>query len=245
MNKTFSRAGLALSLSAFTALSGCAVGAIVPLLSMGQGALMVGSQVKERGVTVKFDEASVSTAKTNRVGQGVAKLAVMSHTTNPIPQSAGVAVYLTEALLQQTGTISVVSPTQVARQLTALNINANFNGKTKLDVLDDFQIICKAKGADLYVQPIYEQSYGQGSVDGVQAMLSLGFMTTRKDKLSVRLFNCQTNTLTDITGIVEVEMGSKTPAAAEIDKIVANAMGKLVGQLLGTVPAESVANQAK
>jgi hypothetical protein len=243
MNKTFSRAGLALSLSVLTTLTGCAAVAFLP--SIVGGSYMVASQYKERGVTVKFDDANVQTANANNLALGVKKLAVVSHTANPMTQGAGVAVYLTEALLQQSGMVSLVSPAQIAKQLTALNINANFKEKTKLDALDDFQTLCKAKGADLFVQPIYEQGMGQGSVDGMQAMLSLGFMTTRKDKLAVRLFNCQNNSLTEVSGVAEVEMGSKTPAMTEIDKIVANAMGKLVGQLLGIVPAESVANQAK
>jgi hypothetical protein len=236
MSKTFSRAGLALSLATVTALSGCAAVAFLP--SVLSGSFMVASQYKERGVTVKFDEASVQTANANNLGLGVKKLAVVSHTANPMTQGAGVAVHLTEALLQQSGMVSLVSPAQVAKQLTALNINANFKEKTKLDALDDFQALCKAKGADLFVQPIYEQSMGQGSIDGMQAMLSFGFMTTRKDKLAVRLFNCQSNALTEVTGIVEVEVGSKTPEIAEVDRIVAKAIGKLIGQVTGLTPVE-------
>jgi hypothetical protein len=243
MKKIFSRAVSALSLSVLATLSGCAAVAFLP--SIVGGSYMVASQYKERGVTVKFDDANVQTANANNLGLGVKKLAVVSHTANPMTQGAGVAVYLTEALFQQSGMVSLVSPAQVAKQLTALSINANFKEKIKLDALDDFQALCKAKGADLFVQPIYEQSMGQGSVDGMQAILSLGFMTTRKDKLAVRLFNCQNNSLTEVTGIAEVEMGSKTPAMAEIDKIVANAMGKLVGQLLGIAPVVTATDKAK
>jgi hypothetical protein len=243
MKNSLSRAGLALSLTAILCLAGCAAVAYLP--TVASGTLQVASIAKERGVTVKFDEANVKTAESNKVGQGVKKLAVVSFAANPIAQGAGVAVQLTEALMQQTGMVSVVSPAQVTKQLTALNISTNFKEKTKLDALNDFQALCKAKGVDLFVQPIYEQSVGQGSIDSMQAVLTLGYMTVRKDKLSVRFFNCQSKSLTEVAGIAEVEIGSKTPEIAVIDQIVAKAMGELVGQVLGLAPTESYVEKVK
>jgi hypothetical protein len=241
MKKSLSHAGLALFLTAVLCLTGCAAVAFLP--SVASGALQAASVAKDRGVAVKFDEANVKTAVTNGVGQRVKKLAVVSYTTNSMTQGAGVAVHLTEVLLQQTGMVTVVSPTQVAKQLTTLNISTNFKEKTKLDALNDFQALCIAKGADLFVQPIYEQSAGQGSIDSMQAVLTFGYMTVRKDKLSVRLFNCQSNSLTEVAGTAEVEIGSKTPEIAVIDQIVAKAMSELVGQVLGLVPVESAADK--
>lgn len=243
MNKTLPRISLAISLVAVLCLSGCAAVAFLP--NVAAGAFQVASVAKDRGVTVKFDEGNVKTAEANSVRQGVKKLAVVSYTANPMTQGAGVAVHLTEVLMQEANMVSIVSPAQVAKQLTALSIDANFKEKTKIDALDDFQALCKAQGADLFVQPIYEQSSGQGSIDSMQAILTLGFNTVRKDKLSVRLFNCQNKSLTEVAGIAEVEIGSKTPEIAVIDQIVAKAIGKQVGQLLGIVPADSVSDKTK
>jgi len=126
-----------------------------------------------------------------------------------------------------------VTPAQVTRFLSEAGRGTTLSGKTKADVSDDLLTLCKSKRADAFVVPSYQPSMGSGSIDGMQAMLSFGLNTKRKDKMTLGIFTCDGKVLSEMTATVEVEIGPKTPDPSEIDKIVGAAISKQVMALLG------------
>lgn len=218
-------------------LAGCAA----PLL-MAAPTLFAGAQVahmtalvtKERGVTVTFDEKSVETVTAQKGNTPVRTLGVVSTSPHVIGGGGGVAVAVAVAEeLSTQKSFAVVTPAQVTRYLSEAGRGANMSGKTKADVSDDLLALCGSKRADAFVIPNYQPSMGPGSIDGMQAMLSFGMNTKRKDKMTLGIFTCDGKALREMTGTVEVDIGAKTPDPSEIDKVVGLAMSKQVTSLFG------------
>lgn len=225
--------GWVLGVGASALLAGCAA----PLLmapSLLMGAHTAALVTKERGVAVTFDEKSVEAVTAQKGNTPVRTVGVVSTSPHVIGGGGGVAVAVAEELSAQKF-FAVVTPAQVTRFLSDGGRGANFSGKTKADVSDDLRALCGSKRADAFVIPTYQPSMGPGSIDGMQAMLSFGMNTKRKDKMTLGVFTCEGKVLRELTGTVEVDIGAKTPDPSEIDKVVGLAMSKQVTSLFGSV----------
>jgi len=212
-------------------LSGCAAPLLMaPTLLMG--AHTAALVTKERGVTVSFDEKTVEAVTAQKGAAPVRSVGIVSTALHVIGGGVGVAIAVAEELSSQKS-FAVVTPAQVTRYLSEAGRGANFSAKTKADVSDDLIVLCSSKRADVFVVPSYQPSMGPGSIDGMQAMLSLGLNTKRKDKMTLSIFTCEGKVLREMTGTVEVDIGAKTPDPSEIDKVVGLAMSKQVTSLFG------------
>ncbi len=215
-------------------LVGCAGPLLMAVPTLMTGAHMTAMVTKERGVTVSFDEKTVEAVTAQKGAAPVRSVGVVSTAPHVIGGGGGVAVAMAEELSAQKP-FTVVTPAQVTRYLSEAGRGANFSGKTKVDVSDDLLALCSSRRADAFVIPNYQPSMGPGSIDGMQAMLSFGLNTKRKDKMTLGIFTCEGKVLREMTGTVEVDIGAKTPDPSEIDKVVGLAMSKQVTTLFGRV----------
>lgn len=215
-------------------LAGCAAPLLMAVPTLMTGAHMTAMVTKERGVTVSFDEKTVEAVTARKGAAPVRSVGIVSTAPHVIGGGGGVAIAVAEELSVQKS-FAVVTPAQVTRYLSEAGRGANFSGKTKTDVSDDLIALCSSRRADAFVIPNYQPSMGPGSIDGMQAMLSFGLNTKRKDKMTLGIFTCEGKVLREMTGTVEVDIGAKTPDPSEIDKVVGLAMSKQVTTLFGSV----------
>jgi len=224
--------GWLMCLSGLALLVGCAAPLLMAVPTLMTGAHITAMVTKERGVTVTFDEKSVEAVAAQKGTAPVRSLGIVSTAPHVIGGGGGVAIAVAEEL-SANRTLAVVTPAQVTRFLSEAGRGTAFSGKTKADVSDDLLTLCKSKRADAFVIPSYQPSMGPGSIDGMQAMLSFGLNTKRKDKMTLGIFTCDGKVLREMTATVEVEIGPKTPDPSEIDKIVGTAISKQVIALFG------------
>ena len=236
MNKTLSRAGLALSLVTALFLSGCAA-ALIPSLFP---AVMIGAQVAgsytSGGVSVKFADKEIDAAKNQNFGAGATKVAVW-----PAPAlTAKMAVRQVDTLRSYKSPVAVVSPSELAKALRLYKIEESLEAKTETDLASDFSTLCANGVADVFVASVFDISMRSDKRSNISTLLSLGVLARKNDGIAkTTLYHCQTAKLITLSGEIELESGMNAPEQGEIAVNVGEVIAKVVGGILKIAPLDT------
>lgn len=238
MNRTLSRAGLALSLATLLCLSGCGVELLMMAPALLSGAQLA-SAMSSGGVQVKFDEKAIEAAKFDKFGAGAKSIAIWPTAGSKIP------VRQTEIMASFKSGVKVISPNELSKSLRLYQVDEAISAKTETDLTSDFAVLCSKGVADVFVASTFDTNKRKNKQSAITHLLSMGTMAQKNNGLvTTTLYDCKTKKLITLSGDTEIESGMNSPERSEIEVHVGEVIGKVVGGILGIAPAEPAGNES-
>jgi hypothetical protein len=214
-------------------LSGCAAPLIMAVPMLLQGAQLV-SLFTSGGVTVNYDPKQIEQASLEGFGKDARKIAVWPQLNSRIP------VKTAEYLQTYKNRVNIVSPSEMTRTLRQQGIDEFLDNKTRGDLEQDFERLCTAKVADVFIATTYDTRGGKNRQSTMATVATLGIIANKSHSTATStIYDCGQKKVLALTGEVAVETGMKAPDLSETQEAIGELVAKASAMVLGLTPIDS------
>lgn len=222
-----------LAVTAPLLLAGCAAPLIMAAPMLLQGAQLA-SVFSSGGVTVNYDPKQIEQASLEGFGKDARKVAVWPQLNSRIP------VKTAEYLQTYKNRVSVVSPSEMTRTLRQQGIDEFIENKTRADLEQDFERLCVAKVADVFIATTYDTRGGKNRQSMMTSIATLGIVANKSHSTATSsIYDCAQKKILVLSGEVAVETGMKAPDLSETQEAVGELVAKSSAMVLGLIPLDS------
>ena len=222
-----------LSVAASLLLAGCAAPLIMVAPALLSGAQIAGS-FSSGGVSVAYDEKQIEVAAQEGFGKDARKVAVWPQLNSRIP------VKTAEYLQTYKSKVSVVSPSEMTRALRQQGLDESLETKTRGDLEQDFERLCVAKVADVFIATTYDTRSSKNRQSMITTIATLGIVANKTHRTATStIYDCAQKKTLILSGEVSVESGMKAPDFSETQEAIGEQVAKASGMVLGLIPVDN------
>lgn len=228
-----------LAVAASLLLAGCAAPLIMVVPALLSGAQIAGS-FSSRGVSIAYDEKQIEMAAQEGFGKDAHKVAVWPKLNSRIP------VKTTEHLQTYKSKVSVVSPAEMTRTLRQQGLDQSLEKKTRGDLEQDFERLCVAKVADVFIATTYDSRDSKNRQSMITTIATLGIVANKTHRTAIStIYDCAQKKTLILSGEVSVESGMKAPDFSETQEAIGEQVAIASAMELGLIPVDNKQGENK
>lgn len=225
--------GWLICLGSAAQLTGCAAPLIMvaPMLLTGA---QLASVFSSGGVTVNYDPKQIEQASLEGFGKDARKVAVWPQLNSRIP------VKTAEYLQTYKNRVGVVSPSEMTRTLRQQGIDEFLENKTRGDLEQDFERLCTAKVADVFIATTHDARGGKNRQSMMATVATLGIVANKSHSTATStIYDCTQKKTLVLSGEVTIESGMKAPDFSETQEAIGELVAKASAMVLGFIPFDT------
>ena len=228
-----------LAVAATLLLTGCAAPLIMAVPMLLSGA-QIASIFSSGGVTVNYDPKHIEQASLEGFGKDARKVAVWPQLNSRIP------VKTAEYLQTYKNRVSVVSPSEMTRNLRQQGLDEFLENKTRGDLEQDFERLCIAKVADVFIATTYDTRGSKNRQSMMTTVATLGIVANKSHSTATStIYDCAQKKTLVLAGEVAIETGMKAPDFSETQEAIGELVAKASAMVLGLIPLDNKQGASK